>query len=194
MIERMYSNSHANTLWQEVIDQENLTVAYNDININNYSTRECYLSNKNMIVSGAGKGVGAASINTSACFEALEYYLSGIHHRNYPYTRATIAEIAQQYKTLPYRCEFDNFINATDKKTQLPWAIYTDITTNEEFAVPLATVDLTYFGNQFEYDPIAYPSYNFYAASNGLASGCSFEEAVTHGFKDYRINTPIRTC
>jgi YcaO-like protein with predicted kinase domain len=179
-IERHNNVDTAKKAWHQVIEQQKLRHVIKDYTFNGFTSRLYYLQLERQIARGAGKGKDSADIDISASYEALEFFLTGYSFRPYPVIQGNLLEISNKYSPLLIRCDADQFKIAA-QYTQLPWVIYEDLKTNAQHAAPLAAVDLSYLNCLFAEDTINYQDCLFYAASNGVASGSCYEEAVIHG-------------
>lgn len=166
--------------WLDVIESHDLRVFEQIITTNNHTTYLCFLMNDYFTVRGAGKGKNDEENQTSARYEALEHYLSGSSFRKYPSILATRKVISQQYNLLLIRCDVARLLSSVDDDPVIPWVIYQEITTGREYAVPIAAVDLSYNLAKNTADDLAYDHYDFFAASNGLANGATYEDALIH--------------
>ena len=166
--------------WAEVVEKHQLKCIKKNYLHNKFSTHACYLSKGDLTVKGSGKGKSSAELDISASFEALEYYLAGYFLHPYPMLSGTLAELEKHHTPVAYRCNADIFIENAMNAT-IPWVVYKDIRTEKSYAVPMASVDLTYRASPLRnHDDFNYDQCALYAASNGLASGTSYEEAVIH--------------
>jgi ribosomal protein S12 methylthiotransferase accessory factor len=180
--ERERSIAEAQAAWQQLIHAKQLECEKHDYAVNGFTSRLCYLSANNLTVRGAGKGHDLAMIDISASYEALEYYLACYYLHSHPTIYARPAEIANEYPLTLHRCNAEVFMTEADRYCEIPWIIYKDIKSSKQHVVPLAAVDLSYQAllspaeDNFDYEYC-----DLYAASNGLASGATYEESVIHG-------------
>lgn len=171
----------AKELWLHVVKERQLNCFIKDYQINQFTSRLCYLTMGNLTVRGVGKGRNSFEIDISASFEALEYHLSSYCFHNYPIIFGSPLELSKDYFLFLDRCNAKKIANHATKNSLLPWVIYENIRTKDQHAIPLATVDLFYQANTLTKDTFNYTNCSFYAASNGLSSGASYEESVIHG-------------
>lgn len=172
---------HAEKLWDEVVSHHKIDYVKKQFSVNDFKTGFCYLTSKNNTVRGIGKGAQHADIEISASYEALEQYFSSHNLNPFPVVFAGQVDIAKKYPIIPVRCDISKFKSKQNLSSALPWVIYQDIKSAKEYAVPLAAVDLQYRSHLLEKDEFDYANCAFYAASNGLASGTCYDEAVLHG-------------
>ena len=157
--------------------------AKKDYSFNQFTSRLCYLTTNDLTARGIGKGSNSVEIDISASFEALEYYLSGYCFHQYPILFGSPKLDMSKHVILSFSTAVmaDNVMNESSVDLSLPWVVYEDILSRKQYATPLAAVDLFYQANLLENDTFDYASSSFYAASNGLASGATYEESVIHG-------------
>jgi ribosomal protein S12 methylthiotransferase accessory factor len=168
-------------LWSQVLDDFQLKCVKKDYTVNQFTSRLCYLITDDLTARGIGKGSNSVEIDISASFEALEYYLSGYCFHQYPILFGSLLEISKNYSLILNRCHLEKMMNDSNVKLSLPWVVYEDILSKKQHATPLAAVDLFYQANLLENDTFDYANSSFYAASNGLAIGATYEESVIHG-------------
>lgn len=179
--ERKNNINTTEQLWDQVVQHHQLDCTKKDYTVNGFTTRFCYLTAKSLTARGVGKGRNLSEINISASYEAIEFYFSGYHFNPYHFIMGHQTEIANKYPLMLERCDVSRFTSGDNQLSTLPWVIFQDITTKENYAVPLAAVDLSYRAFLFTEDCFDYDSCNLYSASNGVASGASYEESVIHG-------------
>jgi ribosomal protein S12 methylthiotransferase accessory factor len=181
LYERENNFQHADRIWLEVVDKEGLQYIQKDHIAHGFISRLCYLRTKeNMLIRGAGKGVTVDAIDISAKFEALEYYFSGSSYYPQANILADATEISESYKLLLCRMDTAVFLNETQSHIKIPWLLYKEYKSKDEYALPLACADLSYFAAQNRVDTFNYSKCNIYSSSNGLASGSTYEEALIH--------------
>ncbi len=177
--ERSKNPNEAQAIWNQVVEDLGLNVIKHDYKTNQITTRLCYISQNDQTVKGMGKGSNELEIDLSASYEALEYYLASYPLHPYSKIEGTLSEISTNHRVIPYRCDPEIFLKLAET-VSLPWIIYSNMESQQSYAVPMASVDLSYRGTQAKNDFLDYGQAQLYAASTGLASGGSYEEAVIH--------------
>ncbi|HEV2613604.1 MAG TPA: YcaO-like family protein [Gammaproteobacteria bacterium] len=180
MDKRSVSAKTAQSAWREVILSHDLTPVEKISLLHNQKTALCFLKKGPLTVRGAGKGKTLTHNKLSANYEALEFYLSGTNYNPYPSIITNQTEMAKQATIFPFRCRSESFLDKKNHANILPWAIYVDIKNDDKYAVPLASVDLSYTLKKHPEDTMDYSPSGFYCASNGLASGSTVEDALMH--------------
>lgn len=181
--ERVGSYKKAQELWTEVVSKYSLKCLKKNYSLNGFTTSLCYLTNNHCYtVRGAGKGSNILAIDTSAQFEALEFYLSSYYMCRYHVIYGLPDDIATQYNLILDRCNSEVFQTEVKKQqTPLPWVIYKNITSSKQYAILLPAVDVSYCSNWSEKPSFNYQNCQLYSSSNGLSSGATYEESVIHG-------------
>ena len=146
-------------------------------------TAFCYLEHHNqLLVKGVGKGIQQSQVELSACYEALENYLASHHLYPRSYENGSVKNISKSFNIVPMR--YHSSLLKNHLSQVLPWVIAAEYRTNEKYAVPFATVDLSYSNHKNPEDNFDYSPYDFYASTNGLVCAASYDEALIHGISE----------
>lgn len=181
--EHLFSCKHSENLWKKRIQSFGLESVLRWYGEGKYKTAICYLiQNGAHVAKGIGKGLTKDQVEMSACYEALENYLSCYHLFQREIKLENLNNIRKEYQTTAFRFQSTFF----DKKNNqiLPWIIATEFQKNQPYAIPLAAVDPSYYTHLLPEDNINYYQDSFYASTNGLACAATYQEALIHAISE----------
>ncbi len=184
--------AHAQAIWRKQIDRLGLQFKIHWHGLGQWQTAFCFLEKQGQaqeVALDLGKGLNPLQTELSACYEALENYLSYQHQFSRRIECVSVKAIRERYITTPFR--FHKRLLNSRKNTVLPWVIATELIkaphhhTQQQAAFLLATLDCQYNGLHLTPpDTYDYSKHACYASTNGLASAATYEDAIIHGIAE----------
>ncbi|SRR5579883_316393 len=178
-LEKRPTYQRSRSIFQEILNQFNLQAKIYWHGAGKRQTAFCFLEREGKyLAKGAGKGFEKEQMELSACYEALETYLSSYQLFKQKIILASVKDIKKHYQPITFRFDDALLKNNNTSNEILPWVIVHQYDSKQPFVIPLATIDCQYI--PLVEDTCNYYHYRCYASTNGLASAASYNEALIH--------------
>lgn len=184
LTERSFSLDEANSYFHEEINRLNISVKSNSLLADKFGCFYSELFHKETNISascGYGKGTSKMALLGSK-FEALENYTSIASNLNIEYENISFEELITR-KNQIIRSKIFSQILLEEKyqKISLPWTRYQNYFNPADYTyVPIASINPLYLDKRLSDDIFPYEEIYIESTNNGVAIGCSLDEAIVH--------------
>jgi ribosomal protein S12 methylthiotransferase accessory factor len=184
-IERAFTYKQSNDFLNQHLKKLGMFSEIQQLTENSFT---CYLCNlydatsKKLLAQGFGKGTKRQAILGSQ-FEALEHYTSNVTNINVDYVYVSLNELKNKNKRIISSKISSQIL--TDSKYQtkkMVWLEYSNYYNSEDYAyIPASSINPLYLNNKLCIDNFPYEEVYMQSTNNGVAIGCSLDEALIHG-------------